>query len=180
VRAQGLFLIGNYLLFLVACFAALGVQCSLWLQILGSTPAPSLWMPFLVYLSLYRYRFESMAGIYLVAAAASSFSVCPFGMLLLVNLLLYLAMQLFKERIYWNGVGFFALVVAGASTIFTPLMMAISWVFDKNPIREMLLVNSIVSILLTVLFSFPLYSLFTAFDRWSHKELPTETGTQIL
>jgi hypothetical protein len=180
MRTQGLLFIGNFLLFFIAGFLAVGLQCSLWLQTLGSTPAPLLWLPFLVYFTLYRYRFESIFGVYMISLIASSFSALPFGLMLLTNILLAFGIHLFKERIYWSGAGFFALMVAGASFVYPIVMIIISWLFDKNPIRTIHIFSPVLIALLTTLSSFPMYSLFMSFDRWTRKELPTEAGTQVL
>lgn len=180
MRAQSLLLVANYLLILIGTLVALGVQCSLWFQTLGSTPPPYLWLPILVYVSLYRYQFETLCTTYLISATMAGFSIFPFGLALLSNLVLALSIQSFKQRIYWNGAGFFAMVV-GATSVFHPILMLIlSWAFDKNPIRQMSLVTPLVSSLLTTLFSFPMYRVMTRFDRWTQKDLPTEIGPQFL
>jgi hypothetical protein len=180
MRWNNLLIVANYVLFLVACLFALGFQSSLWLKTLGSTPAPQLWIPFLVYFSLYRHRIESFFGVYLLAAATSAFSAFPFGLVVTTQLLMAVGIQTFKERIFWSGAGFFALMVSGASALSPFALLIVSWIFDKNPIREFQIFNTLVSTLLTTLSSFPLYQFFSFIDRWTQKELPTETGTQML
>jgi hypothetical protein len=180
MRWQSLLIVANYLMFLVACLFALGFQSSLWLKTLGSTPAPHLWIPFLVYFSLYRHRMESFFAIYLVAAATAAFSALPFGLVVTTQLLMAVGIQTFKERIFWSGVGFFALMVCAASVLSPLALVIVSWIFDKNPIRELQILNTLVSTLLTTLSSFPLYQIFSFIDRWTQKELPTESGTQTL
>ncbi len=180
MRMKGFWLALNALLFLIAGFLCLGLQCSLWLQTLGGTPAPHLWIPFLVYFAIYRQRLESILGIYGIAAALSSFSAAPFGLLLVACLLIYFAVDTFKQRIFWGGVGFFSMVIGAVSFGLPFVMLAMSWIFDKNAIRNFPLINPIISALLTILSSFPLYGIFSKIDRLTSKELPAEAGRQTL
>ena len=180
MRAEGLFVIANALLFLISGFAALGFQCSLWLQTLGSTPPPLMWVPFLVYFSLYRHRIESILAVYVLCAVLSGFSAMPLGLLLVAQIIIYFGIDMFKQRIFWGGASFFAPVVGAVAVIFPLLNLALSWLFDKNPVRELGLFTNILSALFTVLVSFPMYSFFGRIDTWTHKELPTEAGSQIL
>lgn len=180
MRAEGLLIIANALLFLGSGFMALGFQCSLWLQTLGSTPPPLMWIPYLVYFSLYRHRTESLLAAYTIAAVMAGFSVMPLGPLLVCLLLIYFGIDMFKQRIFWGGVSFFAPVVGAVAVVFPILNLILSWLFDKNPIHELGILNTILSALFTTLVSFPLYSFFCRIDAWTRKELPTEAGSQIL
>ncbi len=170
----------NYVLFVIILVLLTSLQCSLWMQLLGSFPPPQTWIPFVVYAALYRRPAESLALAALLTLAATSLSAIPLGLFLMLNLLLVGFIVLFKERIYWPGSTYFVLVCGSSVILFSLLHLSLSWMIEFNPIRHYHLFDWTLGSLLTMLIGFPLYRLLNWIDHLTQKELPTEAGAQWL
>lgn len=154
----------NLLVFCVAQIILVSLQTSLWMQILGSFPAPQLWLPGFIYWSLYRRPPESIAMLYLTVFMAGSLTALPYSLLLLILVFIYVGVYFLKERIYWSGSTFYMLACGFAVLLFPFSHFVLSWILEANPIHDPELFNWIISILLTMLLSLPLYHLFTFID----------------
>lgn len=177
VQAQ---IIANYLMFLLVTTLLTSLQTSLWLQILGSFPAPQMWAPPLVYWCLYRQPRESIIMVYIVSALSAALTAMPISLILLTNMGLFVAIYLFKCRIYWSGPLFFMLVVGGFNILLPVIHIILSWTSEKNPITDPQIFEWIISTLLTMLVALPLFHLYSWFDAVTHKEQPKETGSTIV
>lgn len=170
----------NYLIFLVAAILLTALQSSLWLQLFGWFPAPQIWLAILTFWVLYRELWESVAMMYILATVVSAFTAMPFAHLLVINLLTCLTLAFTKKRVYWAGSTFYMLASGASVLCLFVFTFLISWRYDKNPIRDVSLFSWLISVLLTMLVSLPLHSIFGWFDRFTNKEHPTEAGTGVL
>lgn len=150
---------------LVTVVGLSAVQTSLWFLVFGRFPAPMFWLIVLVYVSVTRPLWEATLMTYLLAFANSGFSAFPFEGFLVYLLLLMLLLVLIRERVYWGGPTFFMLMVGVAATAAPIVFWLCSRWFDRNPIFIPDLFDWIVSGLLTLLFSLPIYRLYEWFDR---------------
>ncbi len=141
-----------------------GIQTSFWYLLLGSFPPPLLWLVVLVYISVTRTLGEATFMTYLLALVNTSFTAFPFEAMLVYCLGLMIMLILIRERVYWGGPTFFMLMV-GAASLSAPILFWIaSRIFEKNPVGIPAVFDWLISALLTVLFSLPLYRLYQAFD----------------
>lgn len=85
--------------------------------------------------------------------------------MLVYSLLMMMALMLLRERVFWGGPTFFMLMV-GVASISAPVVfwLCSRW-FDKNPLVIPEVFDWMVSGLLTLLFSLPVYRLYQWFDR---------------
>lgn len=172
-------------IFNLLCFAVLqlflvSLQTSLWMQVLGDFPAPQFWLPALVYWSLYRKPYESVAMVYLTTILAGSLTVLPYSLLLLTLILIYLSLFFLKERIYWSGSTFYMLACGFSTLLFPIAHLVISWVLEPNPIHDPEPFHWIISVLMTMLISLPLYRVFTLIDRLIKRSEGPETREGLL
>ena len=72
-------LLGNVLLFLLMTMILATFQTSLWFQVVGYFPGPALWIPCLIYVSLYRSTLETVIFAYLTAFVLATMSAMPEG-----------------------------------------------------------------------------------------------------
>lgn len=102
---------------------------------------------------------------YLLALLNSSYTALPLEALLIYFLMLMAVLILIRERVYWGGPTFFMLMVA-AATVSAPVFFWITsrW-FDRNPVFIPELFDWIISSLLTLLISLPIYRLYVWFDK---------------
>jgi len=149
-------------------------QTSLWFLVLGRFPSPMLWLIVLVYMSVTRPLWEATLMTYLLTFVFSAFTVFPFEGMLIYGLLMMVTLILIRERVFWGGPTFFMLMV-GVASLSAPLLFWICsrW-FDKNPLFIPEIFDWVISALLTMLFSFPVYRLYQWFDRISLMDAGSE------
>jgi len=141
-----------------------GIQCTFWYLLFGGFPPPLLWLVALVYMSVTRTLWEATLMTYLLTLVNSSFTAFPFEALLVYSLVLMFMLMLIRERVFWGGPTFFMLMV-GVACVTAPILywLASRW-FDKNPVFIPQIFDWLISGLLTVLFSLPLYRMFQIID----------------
>jgi hypothetical protein len=133
--------------------------------VFGRFPAPMMWLVVLVYMTVTRPLWEATLMTYILAFVFSSFTVFPFEAFLVYSLMLMLVLILLRERMFWGGPTFFMLMVGVASLSAPILFWICSRWFDKNPVFIPDIFDWLISALLTVLASLPVYRLYQWFDR---------------
>lgn len=154
----------SVLLIVATTLALNGLQTSAWYLLFGSFPPPLLWLIVLVYMSVTRSLWEATLMTYLVALVNSSYTALPFEAMLVYCLSLMLILMLIRERVFWGGPTFFMLMVGVASLSAPITFWIVSRLFEKNPVFIPAIFDWLISALLTMLFSLPLYRLYQAFD----------------
>jgi hypothetical protein len=151
-------------LFLATTLVLNGLQTSFWFLAVGSFPPPFFWLIVLVYISVTRPMWEATLMTYLLCFINSAFTVLPFEAMLVFSLALMVTLVLVRERVFWGGPTYFMLMVA-AATMAAPILhwIASRW-FDKNPVFIPQIFDWLISCLLTIIFSLPLYRLFQWYD----------------
>ncbi len=152
-----------------------GVQCAFWYLIFGSFPPPLMWMVVLVYMSVTRTLWEATLMTYLLTLVNTSFTAFPFEALLVYSLALMFMLMLIRERVFWGGPTYFMLMV-GVASLTAPILFWIAsrW-FDKNPVFIPQIFDWLISGLLTMLFSLPVYRLFQFFDVVASQDAGSES-----
>lgn len=168
------FFLGNYFFFLATTALLASMECSLWLQVFGDSPGPNLWVPTLVFWSLYRRAEEGVIMIYILTLLLAALSAINGSLFLLINMSIYAVLVLLKQRIYTSGALYFMLLCGTVSFAFPLLHTLFSWSFENNPVTNPAWFHWALEPLLTMLIALPLYALFRLFDRLTHKQLPKE------
>lgn len=166
------------LLFLTALLLC-SFQTTFWFQLVGSIPAPLLWLNLLLYLSLFRTRTEAVLINYFLGLALASYTSLVTGTFLLLILVLTFCTHLVKERIFWPSTRYFV----GASFLLTCFyqfcILAFSYYFDPLTF-DWNIWPRIVEILLTPLFAAPVYMLLQWVDRLTERESMGERSGGVL
>ncbi len=156
----------NFFIFAVIHLLLITLQTSFWLQVFGDFPAPQFWVPGFVYWAVYRKSFEAIAMVYLTVFMAGGLTALPYSLLLLILILVYVGLYYLKDRIYWSGSTFYMLACGFAAICFPVMHVIISWITEPNPIHDPELFHWIISVLMTMLLSLPLYRFFGFIDRF--------------
>lgn len=151
------------MIFTAVLLAAL--QTSLWFLVFGRFPAPLFWLVILVYVTVTRQLWEATLMTYLLSFVNAGFTAFPFEAILIFSLMLMVVLILIRERVYWGGPTFFMLMVGVASLSAPILFWLTSRWFDKNPVFIPEIFDWLISALLTVLASLPIYRLYSWYDR---------------
>jgi hypothetical protein len=163
-------------LFLMLATAAVfnAFQTSLWFLVFGRFPSPMLWLIVLVYMSVTRPLWEATLMTYLLTFVFSAFTVFPFEAMLIYGLAMMVTLILIRERVFWGGPTFFMLMVGVASLAAPVFYWLCSRWFDKNPLFIPEIFDWLISALLTMLASFPVYRLYQFYDRVSLMDAGSE------
>lgn len=147
-----------------AATALCALETGLWFLVFGRFPAPLFWLIILVYMSVTRPLWEATMMVYLLTLVNSGFTVFPFEAALIFSLIMMIVLFLIRERVYWGGPTYFMLMVAVAAGAAPVVFWLVSRWFDKNPVFIPEIFDWLISALLTVIFSLPIYRLYQWFD----------------
>ncbi len=160
-------------------FLLCGLQTTFWFQVFGGLPAPLFWLNLVLYLVLYRKRFEAVLTIYFVALILRSFTAVPLGILWITLLILFAVISFVKKRVFWPGSRYFFMASLGISITFHLVYYFLSRSVEHNP-ASLNFFHRFFEIVFTAISSVPLYWAFSWVDQVSSKEiLPESGGTEV-
>lgn len=146
-----------------------GLQSTLWPYFFGSGPMPQLWFIVVLYLILYRPFQLSFFLVYLSALFVGAFSATPLGLLMISLGSLTAVVSYIKNGFFWPNTRYFVMACLASSTLFHFLFWIFSYWLEANPAPPAIDVR-IFEVLLTTLFSIPIYWLLRLWDRSFRQE----------
>jgi hypothetical protein len=168
----------SLLMYIVLAMAFGSLQSSLWFLFFGKVPAPLFWLLLIIYISLFRTSTEAIISVYAISFILIAFTAVPLGLLLLVNISVYLMVSMIRSRVFWEGASYFMFVVALSVPIFYGVHWILSLSLESNSMYEPPLLRALYHVVVTPLFAFPFYFLFTAIDRQLNLD-KTDTGEYV-
>ena len=155
--------LGLIVIMLLAC----SFQTVFWYQVFGHMTPPLLWLSVANYVMLSRKAPQSLFWVYFLVAVASIYSSTGLGLLWLIIFIYYWAVVLFKNNFYIESTGYFVLINLGGSVLFHILFWTTSFMIEANP-TKILFLERLTQILLTPIFSIPIYYLLKKWERFSN------------
>jgi hypothetical protein len=152
--------LGLVVIMLLAC----SFQTVFWFQVFGHLSPPLLWLSVTNYVILSRKAPQSLFWVYFLVTLASIFSSTSLGLLLLVIFVYYWAVVMFKNNFYMESTSYFVLINFGGSFLFHFLFLMSSHIIEPNP-TKFLFMDRLTQILLTPLFSIPIYFFLKKWER---------------
>lgn len=171
------FHIFSYVLITIFLFS---VQTSLWFLIFGQFPPPLFWLYPILFVVLYQKYPQSIFIAYLLAFVASAQTSMPTGIMVTVIMILSFVVRYFKNRIYWEGSSYFALVSVCASAIYPLIYWLISLLRELNPLPYPQFWPALWQVILAPLFAPIFYILFMRLDRACHDPRLAEKSTETV
>lgn len=165
----------NILLFVAAMVLVSAFQSVFWFQLLGNIPAPMLWLNVLVYVMLYRKPFPAILTVYGLAAVLLVFTAAPLKMLWVSLLILFMAVNGIKDRVFWPGSGYYAIMCSLAAFTFQVIYLITSQFLEANS-TSIAFFDRIIQFILTPTFAFPLFWLLSKIDKMTLNEPLHEQG----
>ncbi len=141
-----------------------GVQTTLWPHFFSFSPAPLLWVNFVIYLSMEKELVKGFFLVYLIGLCVLSFTAMPLGMMLSSIALVYAACSFLRHRIFWPGPLYFAFLCLAGNTIYQFGFYILSLIFESNS-TSILFFDRVTQILLNTLLSFVFFQVFKSIDR---------------
>lgn len=154
--------LGLIMMMLLAC----SFQTVFWYQVFGHLSPPLLWLSVANYVILSRKAPRSLFWVYLLVAVASIFSSTSLGHLWMVIFIYYWAVVVFKNNFYMESTSYFVLINFGGSFLFHVLFWVTSLLLEANP-TKILFMDRLTQVLLTPLFSIPIYYFLKKWERVS-------------
>jgi hypothetical protein len=165
----------NLILIMLIGLVLCGLQTTFWFQILGSIPAPLLWLNLVLYLILYRKPMEGILTIYLFGLFLRPFTAMPLGVLWMNLLIIFGVMSFVKKRVFWPSFRYFVTASFGLSVCYHIVYLVISHWFEANP-ATVSFFHRIFEVIFTTVTAAPLYYILSWVDRVTHKETLPESG----
>lgn len=159
----------NILLLVLVMLLASGFQSIFWYQILGNLAAPMIWLNVLVYVMLYRKPFPAILIMYGLAFLLLAFTGAPLKMLWISLLILFVVVNGIKNRVFWPGSGYYAIMCALAAFTFQVIYLITSQVLETNS-TSIALFDRLIQFILTPTFAFPLFWVLSKIDKMTLNE----------
>ena len=138
------------------------IQNSFWPSLFGIHLPIYLWIPYLIYWSLYRKPGEGVFIVYFITISIAATSSLIVGHLLVCNSLIFLSLLLFK-RVYYTNWVFFSTACA-LTLLFFPILLWIIPQITGGKAYFHSLIPWLAGGLVTWILSFPLLGLFQWID----------------
>ena len=169
----------NIFVFLLFALVAASLQTSLWFQIAGYFPAPALWIPVLVYVSMHRNAVEMLITIILIAAVLATMTTMSDGVLLMSCIILGVSARIFKERIYWSTYTY-SMLICGLSAFFFHFVKWIAAIFlEEKHFFSPHVLDWIIEAMLTALIAPAFFKVFGWIDEVFGRENIASTGKVV-
>lgn len=175
MRLSAYYFLNLLILFVLANLLG-AMQTTLWPQLFGGLPSPLFWLILLTYVALYRRTWEAIFIIYACSLFLAPFTVMALGFYMLLLLILAVSVQFAKTRIFWPGPGYFLIAVSSINLFYHVVHIVLSSYIEPIPMTSYDILSRLIQLLLTPLFSIPLFYLFQFVDRISHYDTLTEVG----
>lgn len=172
LKNAGLFLVTLYIFALAETSFAISFSWSNWI------PAPLTWVPFLVYLALFRKPFEGILSIYVTMLALSLLTIAPIGQLLLAGLVLFIFTQLVKARVFSPDIKYFMILSFIASFIVQITLWVGNFIYNKYNAGFPPIFFWIGQAFTTLLPSYLLFYVLRFLDQFTDKPVLTEASLE--
>ena len=169
----------NIFCFLVMALVAATLQTSLWFQIAGYFPAPALWIPVLVYVSMHRNAIEMLITLIFIAAVLATMTTMSDGVLLSTCLVLGVSVRIFKERIYWSSYTYSMLICGLSSFFFHLLKWLAAMALEEKQYFAPHILDWLIEAMLTALVAPVLFRFFLWIDEVFSRESIDSTGKVV-
>lgn len=169
----------NIFVFLLFALVMASLQTSLWFQIAGYFPAPALWIPVLVYVSMHRSAVEMTITIILIAAVLATMTTVSDGILLSSCLLLGVSARIFKERIYWSNYTYSMLICGLSSFFFHFVKWLAAMVLEEKQFFTPHVLDWVIESMLTALVAPLFFRVFNWIDEVFGRESVASTGKVV-
>jgi hypothetical protein len=169
----------NMIAFVAFAAIACAFQTSLWMQVLGGFPPPLFWIVLMTYIILHRRMWEGVLLTYVLTFVLSAYTAEPFEHFLLNNMICMVFILIVKNRIYWSSPNYFMLMSAATTALHFLLVLILSQFLDKNPLRSPEVFHWMLSFLITMLLSLPLYHFLKWFDDLTKRDETAESTSGL-
>lgn len=146
-----------------------GFQTTVWPALFGHIQSPQLWLPWLIFLSLYRPYFEALFVAYFFGLTMLAFTSLSLHLVWPTFLILVSATSFAKNKVFWPGLRYFMIASALSCLAWNITIFSLSWLFE-TPSAPPLVVERILESLLTTLASPLVYGVMMWFEKFRPAE----------
>lgn len=152
-----------------------GFQTAFWYQLFGSVSAPLIWLNVIIYLILYRRPFPTIFTVYFFGLILCAFTAMPMKMMFFSLLFFFMFVYFFKTRVFWGGAGYYTMMCSGGALAYHLIYISLSSTLESNTV-SIDIVDRLIQILVTPIFSFPIYQIMKKVDYLTLDPIDRETG----
>ncbi len=163
-------------LLLLLCLA----QTTMWYQIFYPVPNPNLWLPVIVYFSLYRTFKLGVSSIYVSGLFLATMTSQPLYLVLLNLLCIYFGLQILRLKFFWAGTGYFVMVCTASMVLLLFSNWLLSMNFENNFLQYPRWSAWLFQLFLMPFLAPVIYAIFRRVDSWTQFQIPNEYGFDSL
>lgn len=155
-------------------------QTTMWFQVFHPVPAPNLWLPVIVYFSLYRPFKLGVSCIYVSGLFLATMTSQPLYLLLLNLLCIYFGLQVLRLKFFWSGTGYFVMVCTASIFLLHFSSWLLSLNFENNFLRHPRYGAWIFQLFIMPFLAPIVFAIFRRIDSWTQFQIPNEYGFETL
>lgn len=168
----------NFVLHVLFLALLAGFQTSFWREFFGALPPPLLWCVSLSYFAFYRSLPLGIFFVYVSSLIVSGFSGTGLGLILIVQMSLFVAGRFFKARIFWSGLTY-QFILGGITVILFEIMSYLaSWMFEENVVSRLSFWRLSFQLVLTTLVTPSVLWFIRHIDNWTETDLTLVPGAR--
>ena len=161
-----------YLLFVVLSL----FQTTFWFQVFHPIPAPNLWLPVVVYVTIYRQIGISLLTLIILAFALFTLSSKPINLFFLSLLAVALVTHLVRMKFFWTGSSYFLMSCMISIVSYHVFSWLLSVNFEANFLRSPRWGAWFMELSFTPIVAPLIYSLLKKIDQLTDFQEPGEFG----
>ncbi|MDZ4662260.1 MAG: hypothetical protein SGJ18_11650 [Pseudomonadota bacterium] len=165
-----------YLLLVVLCL----FQTALWFQVFHPIPPPNLWLPIIVYVTIYRRIGISLLTLVLLGFTLITLSSKPVNLFFLSLLAVALTTHLVRMKFFWTGSSYFLMSCLISIFSYHVFSWLLSFNLEANFLRSPRWGAWLMEFFLTPIIAPLLYSILKKIDQLTDFQEPGEFGFRRL
>lgn len=135
-----------------------GIQTTIWPALFGHIQSPQLWLPWVIFLALYRPHFEALFVSYIFGMIMLGFTSLGLKIIWPAMLILVGVTSFTKNKLFWPGLRYFTIATALSCLLWNVTIFVMSAILE-NPSAPLVPIERTLEFLLTVLASPFVYGL---------------------
>lgn len=164
----------HFLFALLLC----GVQTGMWPGLLGSVPAPQLWLCWVLYIALYRGYFEALFLSYFFGLTMTSMTSLHLKIIWLSFFTLVSFTSFIRNKVFWPGLRYYMIATFLMGLSWNASLMIFSKLLEPHPAQPQIVIRSF-EVILTTLASPLVYFIMKWLERFRPDDTSSPAGVHL-
>lgn len=162
----------------IAVMLLCGIQTTVWPVLFGHIQSPQLWLPWVIFLALYRPHFEALFMAYFFGLIMLGFTSLGIKIIWPALLVLVGVTSFTKNKLFWPGLRYFMIASVLSCVLWNVTILILSAIMESPP-APLVLIERTLEFLLTVLASPIVYALMMGLEKFRPQEFSKATQVEV-